>query len=236
MTGSYTGISPAACCARTSARWATKSTSSTDGTFINLPAAGVGPSTAPGDAAATLQGGSIIRTLSKLRIAGYSYNDGIYFNSPSNDACPYQRALDTNGECKSWGNPISEIYYEGLRYFAGQTAPTSTYHTTERLQHHRRPRDGELAEQRQGLALRKELLRAAQHSGRQRRGLDQRAGRTDRLARLHGRLARHCGAADQRSRQHLGALRQLLLRPDSRRLEHLFRLPDLLRQVADRAG
>ena len=104
---------------------------STDGTFINLPAAGVGPSTAAGDSAATVQGGSIIRTLSKLRIVGYNNTDGIYFNGTSNDACPDQRSLDTNGECKSWGNAISEIYYEGLRYFGGQTTPTSTYHTTQ---------------------------------------------------------------------------------------------------------
>lgn len=103
----------------------------TDGTFINLPAAGVGPSIAPGDATATFEGGSIIRTLSNLRIAGYSYGDGTYFGAPSNDKCPYQRALNTNGECKSWGNPMSEIYYEGLRYFAGQTAPTPVFNTDD---------------------------------------------------------------------------------------------------------
>ena len=104
---------------------------STDGTFINLAATGVGPSTAPGDAAATLEGGSIIRTLSSLRIAGYEYRVGTYFESPSNDKCPYQRALNSNGECKSWGNPMSEIYYESLRYFAGQSAPTPAFSTSD---------------------------------------------------------------------------------------------------------
>jgi type IV pilus assembly protein PilY1 len=100
---------------------------STDGTFIKLPASGVGASPAPGDPTVNLTGGSIIRTLSSLRIAGYSYKDGTYFGSPSNDACPYQRALDDNGECKSWGNPMSEIYYESLRYLAGQAAPTPAF-------------------------------------------------------------------------------------------------------------
>ncbi len=103
----------------------------TNGTFVNLPAAGVGTSTAPGDATASFQGGSIIRSLSRMRIAGYNYNDGTYFGGPSNDNCPYQRALDSNGECKSWGNPMSEIYYEGLRYLAGQAAPTPAFSTSD---------------------------------------------------------------------------------------------------------
>src|SRR5690606_28447172 len=34
-------------------------------------------------------------------------------------------------DCKSWGNPISEIFYEGLRYFGGQTTPTTAFHTTD---------------------------------------------------------------------------------------------------------
>ena len=75
----------------------------------------------------TIAGGSIIRTLSLLRIVGYRYTDGTYFGGSNDDNCPYQRALNTNGECKSWGNPMSEMYYEGLRYFAGQTAPTAAF-------------------------------------------------------------------------------------------------------------
>ncbi|MET0509677.1 MAG: PilC/PilY family type IV pilus protein, partial [Burkholderiaceae bacterium] len=97
------------------------------GRFIDLPAAGVPASPAPGDPALTIAGGSIIRTLSLLRIVGYRYTDGTYFGGSNDDNCPYQRALDTNGECKSWGNPMSEMYYEGLRYFAGQTAPTAAF-------------------------------------------------------------------------------------------------------------
>ena len=107
----------------------------TDGTFIDLPAAGVGTSTAPGDDSATFAGGSIIRTLSLLRMVGYRYGSEDSANDAGSykggDNCPYQRALDKNGECKSWGNPMSEIFYEGLRYFAGQTAPTPDFHADD---------------------------------------------------------------------------------------------------------
>ena len=32
----------------------------------------------------------------------------------------------TAGECQMWGNPIGEMMYEGLRYFAGKQAPTAS--------------------------------------------------------------------------------------------------------------
>lgn len=100
------------------------------GQFKNLPAAGVPATAAPGDPALTVSGGSIIRTLSLLRLVGYRYkssDSGAYFGGSNDDKCPYQRALDKDGECKSWGNPMSEMYYESLRYFAGQTTPTAAF-------------------------------------------------------------------------------------------------------------
>lgn len=36
----------------------------------------------------------------------------------------------TGGECEMWGNPLAEMMYEGLRYFSGQTSPTSTFTTS----------------------------------------------------------------------------------------------------------
>lgn len=33
----------------------------------------------------------------------------------------------TAGECQMWGNPIGEMMYEGLRYFAGKGSPTPEY-------------------------------------------------------------------------------------------------------------
>jgi type IV pilus assembly protein PilY1 len=97
----------------------------TDGTFKQLAVTGVGQTPSPGAPTAyNNEGGSIITTLSKMRIVGYDYNDGSYLSS---DNCSYQRELNTNGQCRSWGNPLSEIYFEALRYFSGQTAPTPEY-------------------------------------------------------------------------------------------------------------
>lgn len=35
-----------------------------------------------------------------------------------------------NGECRMWGNPIGEMMYEGLRYFAGKASPTGAFNTS----------------------------------------------------------------------------------------------------------
>jgi type IV pilus assembly protein PilY1 len=74
-------------------------------------------------------GGSIIGTLNSLRIYGYNYGDGTYLGS-SGDNCGFQLTSITEGNCKSWGNPMSEMYFESLRYFAGATSPSSAFHTT----------------------------------------------------------------------------------------------------------
>ena len=76
----------------------------------------------------------IIRTLDALKIYGYAYGSGgtgIYNN---HDNCIWQLAGITatattftagEGSCVSWGNPLSEIYLESLRYLAGKTANPS---------------------------------------------------------------------------------------------------------------
>ena len=67
--------------------------------------------------------GTIIRNLSRMRMYGYDYNDGSYIGA---DNCWYQLTSSdmVDGMCRSWGNPMSEIYAESLRYFAGATAPS----------------------------------------------------------------------------------------------------------------
>jgi len=63
---------------------------------------------------------SIVRTLDSLRIWGYGYNQGTYRNGDSGgDNCDFQLSEIPNGQCNSWGNPISEIYKETVRYMAG---------------------------------------------------------------------------------------------------------------------
>ncbi|WP_157995399.1 pilus assembly protein [Peristeroidobacter soli] len=64
----------------------------------------------------------IIATLNRMRVTG--------FNSGSHQYnCGWTAAARTinEGECQMWGNPIAEMMYESLRYFAGQSAPTSAY-------------------------------------------------------------------------------------------------------------
>lgn len=75
----------------------------TDGTFKAPPAAG-----------------SIIGTLSRLRVSGYDHNPGYYNDA---DSCPWGINAFNNGSCTNWGNPQSEMYLETLRYFAGATTP-----------------------------------------------------------------------------------------------------------------
>ncbi|HEX2830877.1 MAG TPA: PilC/PilY family type IV pilus protein [Burkholderiales bacterium] len=62
----------------------------------------------------------IVKTLNSMRIYGYNYADGTYIGS-AGDNCTYQLTSITENQCTSWGNPMSEIYYEAIRYFAAKT-------------------------------------------------------------------------------------------------------------------
>jgi len=63
---------------------------------------------------------SIVRTLDRLRPWGYRYSDGTYRGGGTRfDDCSFQLTNIPNGRCNSWGNPISEIYKETIRYIAG---------------------------------------------------------------------------------------------------------------------
>jgi type IV pilus assembly protein PilY1 len=80
----------------------------------------------------------IVSTMDALRVVGFQYgtdnansNDSSSFtHSYSGSNCP---ALGTraiaNGECTVWGNPVAEMMYESLRYFAGAQAATPAYST-----------------------------------------------------------------------------------------------------------
>ncbi len=75
----------------------------------------------------------IIKTLSRLRIYGWDYSSFDYIQG---DNCTYQQIgitsdgtgqtnggyPATEGNCSSWGNPMSEIYIESLRYLAGKSS------------------------------------------------------------------------------------------------------------------
>ncbi len=61
----------------------------------------------------------IARSIDRITIHGWS--GSIY-------DCGYQTGRNRyQGECKSWGAPIAEMMYEGLRYFSGKSAGTAAY-------------------------------------------------------------------------------------------------------------
>ena len=67
-------------------------------------------------------GGGIISTLDKLRVTKFSSAG----NYDKNCGWITSRAIN-NGECSSWGNPIAEMIYESLRYFAGAKVASTDF-------------------------------------------------------------------------------------------------------------
>ena len=74
----------------------------------------------------------VIRALDIFKIWGYGYgqrtSSARYYSSASSDDCRFQLpGLEgKEGECASWGNPMSELYGETIRYLAGLT-PNSAF-------------------------------------------------------------------------------------------------------------
>ena len=62
---------------------------------------------------------SIIKFLSLLRPWGYRLGTGTYIGGGDSDDCNFQLTDIPDGRCNSWGNPISEIFAETIRYLAG---------------------------------------------------------------------------------------------------------------------
>ncbi len=63
----------------------------------------------------------IVDTLNRFRIARYEYRDGKGYYITT-DSCDFRLASFTDGACSNWGNSLSEIYLESLRYMAGVDA------------------------------------------------------------------------------------------------------------------
>lgn len=79
----------------------------------------------------------IVHSLDRLRMIGGGYDGGTTDNYAADSNwnwangtgnCPSigGRAI-ANGECRMWGNPIAEMMYESLRYFAGAAGGTSRF-------------------------------------------------------------------------------------------------------------
>jgi type IV pilus assembly protein PilY1 len=80
----------------------------------------------------------IIDSLNRIHISGYKTPAaGVItstqvcssaYNNSSPFACDAGNLLSgTNGTCIDWGNPLSEMYHEAMRYFAGKTGSTAAY-------------------------------------------------------------------------------------------------------------
>lgn len=63
----------------------------------------------------------IVSTINKLRISTFNYSNHEYASGWITT-----RPID-EGEAAEWGNPVAEMMYEGLRYFAGKASPTSGF-------------------------------------------------------------------------------------------------------------
>lgn len=65
----------------------------------------------------------IIATLDGLKIQGLNGNTNEYTNPNYSYNCSAGwSANQPDGSCRDWGNPIGEMMFEGLRYFAGATS------------------------------------------------------------------------------------------------------------------
>ena len=74
----------------------------------------------------------IIATINALRITDWDYGTNLY-----EDCKPFGKTIaaylaDANAtdKCSNWGNPLSELYLESVRYLIGEGSPTGTFNTT----------------------------------------------------------------------------------------------------------
>ncbi len=71
--------------------------------------------------------GNIILTYDRLKIVGFRNSDQSYQDN-TGGSCGWITDRPLNqGECRSWGNPIAEMLYESLRYYAGKLTPTPAF-------------------------------------------------------------------------------------------------------------
>jgi type IV pilus assembly protein PilY1 len=65
----------------------------------------------------------VIKSIDALKVTGF----GNSYAYDQNCGVPEVNGILTENRCRMWGNPTAEIMYEGLRYFAGKTSPTSVF-------------------------------------------------------------------------------------------------------------
>jgi|GEM_PF-848781 len=75
----------------------------------------------------------IINTLNRLRIQGWDYSTNFYDDCDTwgISISDFLNPPGNNRKCRDWGNPITEMYLEALRYYSGETTATSDFATDD---------------------------------------------------------------------------------------------------------
>jgi len=77
------------------------------------------------------QSDGIINAWSLYRIIKYRHQNGTYGTSGTNVSnCRWGINSFTDGQCQNWGNPFSEIYWNAIRYMAGE-AKSGTFNAND---------------------------------------------------------------------------------------------------------
>ncbi len=87
---------------------------STTGEFINQTASDAG----------------VINTLNRLRISQFNGSKYSDCSSPGISVNDFKNSGNAGKQCRDWGNPISEMYLEAVRYFSGAANATTAFDTT----------------------------------------------------------------------------------------------------------
>lgn len=96
-----------------------------DGTFINQGVSDAG----------------IINTLNRFRLVNWDYSNNRYSDCSTHSISisTFKTSVSSDRQCRNWGNPLSEIYLEALRYFSGADGasgaiPTAAFNTSDATQ------------------------------------------------------------------------------------------------------
>jgi type IV pilus assembly protein PilY1 len=76
------------------------------------------------DSSSTGKVKGIIYTLNQLKTVGFNHK---YDGTDPPCKCGWYSGRLKDGSCSMWGNPVGEMMYEGLRYFAGKKTATAAY-------------------------------------------------------------------------------------------------------------
>lgn len=73
----------------------------------------------------------IINTISRFRISRYNFNSPYTYTDCNSPGIATINEGNASTGCSAWGNPIGEIYMEALRYFSGQTSPSTAFNASD---------------------------------------------------------------------------------------------------------